>query len=412
MASTFSPTLRLELIANGEQSGTWGATTNVNLGTLLEQAITGFLSKAQGDVANLTLTATNGAADEARNMVLDFTGALTAARNVVVPTAEKLYLVKNSTTGGYALTIKTAAGSGVAVAAGSAQWVYCDGTNVVQGLSGTLAAQSAASVAITGGTIAGLTTFTMTSGAATPATNDAAALGTSALMWSDLFLASGAVVNWNNGDVTMTHAANTLTFAGASSGYIFDTDIRLSAGAAAPTTNDAAALGTSTLMWSDLFLASGSVINFNNGDVTLTHSANTLTFAGASSGYAFDAQISMVDNTLSRPKLLDYSETVNALGSAGGTRTVDLTLGNVVTATVSTSANTFVFSNPSTTGTACSFTLILTNGGSQTVNWPAAVDWANGVAPVLTTSGVDILAFTTIDAGTRWYGFVGGKAFA
>ena len=123
MASTFSPTLRLELIANGEQSGTWGATTNVNLGTLLEQAITGFLSKAQGDVANLTLTATNGAADEARNMVLDFTGALTAARNVVVPTAEKLYLVKNSTTGGYALTIKTAAGSGVAVAAGSAQWV-------------------------------------------------------------------------------------------------------------------------------------------------------------------------------------------------------------------------------------------------------------------------------------------------
>ena len=60
---------------------------------------------------------------------------------------------------------------------------------------------------------------------------------------------------------------------------------------AVPTSSDGAALGTSALMWSDLFLASGSVINFNNGDVTATHSANTLTFAGASSGYAFDAAV-------------------------------------------------------------------------------------------------------------------------
>ncbi|MCK8312724.1 hypothetical protein, partial [Erwinia amylovora] len=55
--------------------------------------------------------------------------------------------------------------------------------------------------------------------------------------------------------------------------------------------SDGSALGTSSLMWSDLFLASGVVINFNNGDVTATHSANTLTFAGASSGYVFDAAV-------------------------------------------------------------------------------------------------------------------------
>ena len=274
MASTFSPSLKLELIATGEQSGTWGATTNTNLGTLLEQAIAGFLSKAQGDVANLTLTSLDGASDEARNMVIDITGALTAARNVVVPTAEKFYLFKNSTTGGYAITVKTSGGSGVSIAAGTAQLVYCDGTNVVQGLSGTLAVQAAASVAITGGTIAGLTTLTMASGAATPATNDAAALGTSTLMWSDLFLASGGVINWNNGDVLVTHSANTLAFTGASSGYTYDA-------ALLPSANDAAALGASATSWADLFLASGGVIDFNAGNYTLTHSAGLLTANGA-----------------------------------------------------------------------------------------------------------------------------------
>lgn len=115
-----------------------------------------------------------------------------------------------------------------------------------------------------------------------PSSSDGAALGTGTVMWSDLFLASGAVINFNNGDVTVTHSANTLAFAGASSGYTFDA-------APLPATSDAAALGSATLMWSDLFLASGAVINFNNGDVTVTHSANTLAFAGASSGYTFDA---------------------------------------------------------------------------------------------------------------------------
>ena len=104
-----------------------------------------------------------------------------------------------------------------------------------------------------------------------------------------------------------------------------------------------------------------------------------------------------------------YSEDVNAIGSTGGgTQDIDLTLGNVVTATVDTSANTFTFSNPPASGKAGSFTLILTNGGSQTVNWPAAVDWAGGTAPTLTTSGVDVLTFTTVDGGTIWYGFAAG----
>lgn len=76
-------------------------------------------------------------------------------------------------------------------------------------------------VAITGGTVTGLTNLTLASGAATPATNDAAALGTTSLMWSDLFLADGGVINFNNGDVTITQSTDVLSFAGAATGYYF-----------------------------------------------------------------------------------------------------------------------------------------------------------------------------------------------
>ena len=122
-----------------------------------------------------------------------------------------------------------------------------------------------------------------------------------------------------------------------------------------------------------------------------------------------DSKITMGDNLIETPEFIDYAESVNVVGgTGGGTQDFDIALGNVHTATVDTSTNTFTFSNPSATGKSCSFTLILTNGGSQTVNWPAAVDWAGGTAPTLTTSGVDILTFMTIDAGTIWYGFSAG----
>ena len=104
-----------------------------------------------------------------------------------------------------------------------------------------------------------------------------------------------------------------------------------------------------------------------------------------------------------------YGENVNVIGSTGGgTQDINLASGNVVTATVDTSANTFTFSNPPASGKCGSFTIILTNGGSQTVNWPAAVDWAGGTAPTLTTAGRDVLTFTTVDGGTIWYGFAAG----
>ena len=154
--------------------------------------------------------------------------------------------------------------------------------------------------------------------------------------------------------------------------------------------------------------------NASGTAATVTGAAQAaITSVGTLTGLTMGGELAAVDQVVSRPVMKDYSETVNIIGgTGGGTQDIDLRLGNVVTATVDTSTNTFTFSYPSASGTACSFTLILTNGGSQTVNWPSGVDWAAATAPTLTTSGVDILTFTTVDAGTIWYGFAAGLAMA
>lgn len=126
-----------------------------------------------------------------------------------------------------------------------------------------------------------------------PTTNDGVALGTTSLGFSDLHLATGGVINWANGEVTLTETdANTLTLAGGT--MSFASGVTVSQLLA--TANDSGALGASGTAFSDLFLASGGVINWNAGDVTITHSANALALAGASSGYTVDAVLSPATN--------------------------------------------------------------------------------------------------------------------
>lgn len=133
MASTYSPTLRIELIGTGDQSGLWGDTTNNNLGDLIEQAITGVESIPMLD-ANYTLSALNGSPDEARNAVIIMTsvGSLTGSRDIIIPAVDKLYIVKNSTTGAQNIVVKTSGGTGVTVPNGQTVALYCDGTDCFQ----------------------------------------------------------------------------------------------------------------------------------------------------------------------------------------------------------------------------------------------------------------------------------------
>jgi hypothetical protein len=137
------------------------------------------------------------------------------------------------------------------------------------------------------------------------------------------------------------------------------------------------------------------------------HGTTTAISIDSAADMTIGGYIACADEQIRRPEFIDYAEAVNAIGNTGGgTQSIDLALGNVVTSTQNTSATTYTFDNPSATGKACSFTLILTNGASNSGTvWPGAVDWAGGTEPTLTSSGIDILTFTTVDGGTIWYGF-------
>lgn len=128
MASTFS-SLKIELIDTGDQSGTWGATTNVNFGTAVEQAITGNANIAFAS-ADITLTLVDSnAAQNARALRLNLGGTSGGARNLIVPAITKQYIVNNGTAD--TVTIKNSTGSGVAVPASKTMVVFNDSTDVV-----------------------------------------------------------------------------------------------------------------------------------------------------------------------------------------------------------------------------------------------------------------------------------------
>ena len=163
MPSTYSPDLRIELIANGEKTGTWGTITNDNLGVIIEDAISGLASVSVVS-ANQALTAQNGAADQARCSALSLTTTTTAPFNVYVPPVTKLYVVTNPS--GYTATVycstvlgnTTAAGTGVAIPTGKSVLLRADGTNVVEQLNhvvGNLSVGGTASAAGFSGPLTG-----------------------------------------------------------------------------------------------------------------------------------------------------------------------------------------------------------------------------------------------------------------
>ena len=133
MPASYTTSLKLTLPADGDTN--WGTVVNTGITALVDASVAATATVAHDNTANYTLTSLNGTADEARKMFLNITGTLTADRNVVCPTASKLYFITNSTTGGFSVTLKTTAGTGILVPNGRSVVLYCDATNVVNALS-------------------------------------------------------------------------------------------------------------------------------------------------------------------------------------------------------------------------------------------------------------------------------------
>ena len=217
MSSTYSTSLRLQLMGTGDQSGTWGSTTNTNLGTLLEQAITGVVAVTMTSSNTYTLTNYNGVSDDARNLVLIVSGSPTTASTIVAPAVNKFYIVVNNTP--YSLSMTCSGGSvSFAIPSTATAQCYCDAYNLSgNGIGfyaasnittyGTMAAQNATAVAITGGTI-----NSTSIGATTPSTGSFTTLNATSATATSLTSSSASVTTLTSPSASI----NTLTSSSAS----------------------------------------------------------------------------------------------------------------------------------------------------------------------------------------------------
>ncbi|MBT1154374.1 hypothetical protein J1C56_02085 [Aminobacter anthyllidis] len=298
--ASLSAILQLVDLATGESSygsyANWGEVADFNF-SALEDAVGEVTSKTLSS-SNVTLTA-----DEERSLLIKLSGTLSA--NVEVRTNDRkgFWFVTNDTTGDFTVTFKTTSGTGIVVPQAGRAILVSDGTNVLRMMN--VGAGGSASRPVYASKSGSYTALQSDDGAiheysatATVSFKPAALLGAG---WTYVVRANGGIVTLDPNASELVNGATTLAIADGTSAIIVCTGtafrvivILSSVGNVnLPASDDGAALGSTSLKWSDLFLASGGVINWASGDVTVTHSSNALAFAGASSGYSFDAALSI-----------------------------------------------------------------------------------------------------------------------
>jgi hypothetical protein len=426
MTTQYTPTLKLALPVTGELSGTWGDVVNDNITSMIEQAIAG-LSTINTWTANAhTLTTANGTTSESRCAMLVAAtggGAPTAVAEIICPAAAKLYVLQNNTS--YAVTLKTSAGTGVAVAAGDTAFLFCDGTNVnscvttiVNGhITGNLTVDGNAT--INGNTTLGnATSDTITATARfasvlAPSVDNTYDLGSSGNSWKDL---------WIDGTATMALVA-------ISGGTI--NGVSIGATTAATIINvDNLRLDGNTISSTD---TNGSVVIAPNGtgDVQLdadtvrvgdSGAAVTLTSNGAgaltlTTGGAADLTLSTNSGTTSGTVVIANGVNGNITLTPDGTGDVILAadrvqMGDSNTDTTLTTNGTgslnLTTNNGTNSGTiqiaqGVNGNITLTPNGTGSVSVPKLV-WSNGTAtrvPYLTTGGQFIDSANMTFDGTR-----------
>jgi len=272
MASTYTTSLKIQEIGNGEQSGVWGSTTNTNW-TLIEQAVSGVQTITMSN-ANYTLSNLNGVLDEARNMVLVVSGTNSGIYQVIAPLVNKMYVVTNSTSGGYAITIGGSTGSVITVPNGVTVQVYCDGTNFYSAQTG-----SAGNFNVNGNlTVAGTSSFT---GAMT-----AAAVSGTTITASSQFTGPGTGLTGTASSLTVGAATTATNVAsGAANQILYQTASSNTSFLTAPTSaNTALVWNGSAFVWiaGTTPLANGCV--YENGQTITSNYIMTSGNNGESAG--------------------------------------------------------------------------------------------------------------------------------
>ena len=360
MASTYS-TLKIELIGTGEQAGLWGATTNTNLGTALEEAIVGSadVSFSSADVT-LTLTDVN-TTQVARHVRLNLTGTSGGARNLILGSGcqiDKPYLINNGLAD--TVTVKNTTGTGIAVPAGKTMWVYNNGTNVVDAVThlSSLTLGTALPIA-SGGTGSTSTTFVNLT---TNVTGD--------LPFSNLAQGSALSVLGVTGNATADVAS---IAAGTDNQVLRRSGTALGFGAVNLASSDAVT-GALAVTNGGTGGTSQSTARTGLGASTLGANLFTITNPSAITFPRFNA-----DNTVSSLSAADFRTAIGAgtgggtVTSVGGTGTVN---GLTLTGTVTTSGNLTLggtLSGVSLTS-AVTGTLPIANGGSGQTTAQAAMN--------------------------------------
>jgi hypothetical protein len=381
--STFSTNLYIELIGTGEQTGTWGGTTNNTLVYALEEPIVGRAAVAFAD-ANVTLTPVSLNTNQVfRNLYLNCTGTNTTTRSLIVPTINKNYYIENNTN--QSLLVKTAAGTGVTVLSGYICAVYINGTDVIQAANyqpvmtvGTLALTNSLTTA-SGGT--GLASYTAgdTLYYSTGTTLSKLAIGAT----GTVLTVAGGVPTWSASASSFSAGTTGFTPSSATTGAItLAGTLNIANGGTGSTSTTYCALATNV---------SGTLPVANGG-------------TGVTSSTGTGAVVLGTAPTLTNPTVTSYIESVVAIGTVTSASTISLTSGTVQTATL-TSATPCTFTMPTATA-GKSFVMLLKQpaAGTATTATFTGVKYGNAGAPVITATvgKMDILSF--IADGTNWYG--------
>ncbi len=218
--ATYVNDLRLKEIATGDESGTWGTSTNTNL-ELIAEAFSFGTEAITTNADTHTTTIADGSTDPGRSIYLKYTGTLDSACTITIGpnTVSKLWFIENGTSGSQNIIISQGSGANVTIPAGHVKAVYSDGAGsgaaIVDAFTDlNLAGTTTVDVLNVSGALTGSSTIQGTTITATtafvPDASDGAALGTSSLEFSDLFLADAAVINLGDDqDTTLTHVADT-----------------------------------------------------------------------------------------------------------------------------------------------------------------------------------------------------------